>query len=369
MIGKGFSGLPGALSWDSSMRLGIIGLPGCGKTTVFNALTGSAASTADFSGGERGPNLAAVKVPEPRLAFLARLHSPQKVTQASVEYVDMGGLSGRADREHQVGDGFLAAIRPVDALVHVVRNFPHPVHGPADPLGDFHRVETELIISDLIVVEKRLERIAADRKRGKKEDPKELQLLEECQKTLEEGRPLRSRATLADAPPLRGYAFLSAKPMLVLLNQWEEGAAESPAPPSVATWPPVLAIVGRLEMELAQLTPEEAAEFMTELGVEGLARDRVIGASHELLNLISFFTANEREVRAWTVKQGTPAIKAAGVVHSDMERGFIRAEVVPFKDLEKAGSYAGAQKRGLVRLEGRDYIVQDGDVIFFRFHV
>ncbi|HYR02935.1 MAG TPA: DUF933 domain-containing protein [Syntrophobacteria bacterium] len=351
------------------MRLGIIGLLGSGKTTVFNALTGSAASTGDFSGAERGPNLAAVKVPEPRLALLAKLHRPQKVTQVTVEYVDMGGLSGSADKKQPLGDAFLTAIRPVDALVHVVRNFPHFLHGPADPLGDFARVETELIISDLIVVEKRLERIATDRKRGKKEEPQELRLLEECRKTLEAGRPLRSDPAIADAPPLRGYTFLSAKPMLALVNLAEGGAGTGSPVRSTETWPPVLEIVGKLEMELSQLPPEEAAEFMPELGVQGLARDRVILASHELLDLISFFTANEREVRAWNVRRGTPAVRAAGVVHSDMERGFIRAEVVAYEELEAAGSYAAAQKKGLVRLEGKEYIVQDGDVIFFRFHV
>ncbi len=351
------------------MRLGIIGLPGCGKTTVFNALTGSAAPTGDFSGGERGPNLAVVKVPEPRLPFLAKLHNPPKVTQVTVEYVDMGGLSGSADREHQLSDSFLTAIRPVDALVHVVRNFHHPVHGPADPAGDVRRVEIDLILSDLVVIEKRLERIAADRKRGKREDPQELHLLEGCRRTLEESRSLRTETTLAEAPVLRGYSFLSAKPMLVLINEPEEGASASPLEESAGMRLSVLEIMGKLEMELGQLAPDEAAEFMAELGVKTMARDQVIVASYELLNLVSFFTANEREVRAWTVRAGTPAIKAAGVVHSDMERGFIRAEVVPFHDLRQAGTYAAAQKKGLVRLEGRDYIVKDGDVIFFRFHV
>ncbi|HVO85044.1 MAG TPA: DUF933 domain-containing protein, partial [Syntrophobacteria bacterium] len=327
------------------------------------------ASTGDFSGAERGPNLAAVKLPEPRLALLAKLHRPPKVTQVTVDYVDMGGLSGSADKKQQLGDAFLTAIRPVDALVHVVRNFPHPVHGAADPRRDFDRVETELIISDLVVAEKRLERITTDRKRGKKEDPQELRLLEECRKTLEAGRPLRSEAAIADAPSLRGYTFLSAKPMLVLVNQAEGGTGTVSPVARAETWPPVVEIVGKLEMELAQLPPAEAAEFMTELGLEGLARDRVIVASHELLDLISFFTANEREVRAWNVRRGTPALMAAGVVHSDMERGFIRAEVVAYKELEAAGSYAAAHKKGLVRLEGKDYIVQDGDVIFFRFHV
>jgi GTP-binding protein YchF len=351
------------------MRLGIIGLPGCGKTTIFNALTGSTAPTGDFSGGERGPNLAVVKVPEPRLAFLAELHKPQKVTQVTVEYVDMGGLSGRGDREHQLSDSFLTAIRPVDALVHVLRNFHHPLHGPADPARDLQRVETDLVFSDLVVIEKRLERMAIDRKRGKREDPQELKLLDGCRRTLEEGRPLRTEPVLAGAPLLRGYSFLSAKPMLILINQPEEHASESPPAQGVGTRLSVLEIMGKLEMELGQLAPEEAAEFMAELGVPTMARDRVVVASYEILNLISFFTANEREVRAWNVKAGTSAIKAAGAVHSDMERGFIRAEVIAFPDLQKAGSYAAAQKKGLVRLEGKEYVVRDGDVIFFRFHV
>jgi GTP-binding protein YchF len=351
------------------MRLGIIGLPGCGKTTIFNALTGSTAPTGDFSGGERGPNLAVVKVPEPRLAFLAELHKPQKVTQVTVEYVDMGGLSGSSDREHQLSDSFLNAIRPVDALVHVVRNFHHPLHGPADPTRDLQRVETDLVFSDLVVIEKRLERMASDRKRGKREDPQELKLLDGCRRTLEEGRPLRTEPVLAEAPLLRGYSLLSAKPMLALINQPEERTSESRLAQGVGTRLSVLEIMGKLEMELGQLAPQETAEFMAELGVTTMARDRVVVASYEILNLISFFTANEREVRAWNVKAGTPAIKAAGAVHSDMERGFIRAEVIAFPELQKAGSYAAAQKKGLVRLEGKEYVVRDGDVIFFRFHV
>jgi GTP-binding protein YchF len=351
------------------MRLGIIGLPGCGKTTVFNALTSSSAQVSDFSSVDRGPNLAVVKVPEPRLPFLAKLYNPKKVTEATVDYVDVGGLTGVAQRGEELGEAFLNHIRPVDALVHVVRNFQHPLHGPPDPLGDISRVETELILADLLVVEKRLERIATERKKGKKESTEEVRLLEQCLATLEASNALRPLADVLDVPIMRGFSFLSAKPMLILVNQPEEDVQRLPKEITDGTMGPHLEIVGKLEMELAQLSPEEAGEFMGELGLEALAREQVIQASSRLLGLISFFTANEQEARAWTIKEGSSALRAAGVVHTDMERGFIRAEVVASDDLEKAGNYAGAQKQGLVRLEGKDYIVQDGDVIFFRFKV
>jgi len=351
------------------MQLGIIGLPGCGKTTVFNALTSSSAEVADFSAAIRGPNIAVVKVPEPRLNFLAQLYNPKKITEAAVEYVDVGGLSGTTEKGEELGESFLNSIRPVDALVHVVRNFPHPMYGPPDPLEDITRVETELILADLLVVEKRLERIAADRKRGKKENAEEVRLLQECQKILEISRPLRSQPELADIPVLRGFSFLSIKPLLLLVNQPEGTVPPLPDQIIDGSMAPYLEIVGKLEMELAQLPQNEAIEFMEEMGLDTLARDQVIKKSYQLLGLISFFTTNEQEARAWTIPHGTSALEAAGVVHSDMERGFIRAEVVHYDDLESAGSYAAAQKGGLVRLEGKEYMVQDGDVIFFRFKV
>ncbi len=351
------------------MKLGIIGLPSCGKTTVFNALTGSSAQVADFSTPDRGPNLAVVRVPEPRLAYLAQLYNPKKVTETTVDFVDIGGLTGSAQRGQELGEAFLNHIRPVDALVHVVRNFHHPVHGSPDPLGDISRVETELILADLLVVEKRLERIAAERKRGKKENPAEVRLLQECKKTLETSHALRSQVDWLDVPVMRGFSFLSGKPVLILINQAEEDVPPLPAEIRDETIAPCLEIVGKLEMELAQLSPDEAGEFMEELALEVLARDQVIQACSKILGLISFFTTNEQEARAWTIRKGAPALKAAGVVHSDMERGFIRAEVVHYDDLKDAGSYGAAQKQGLVRLEGKEYVVQDGDVIFFRFSV
>jgi hypothetical protein len=351
------------------MQLGIIGLPGCGKTTVFNALTGSSAEVADFSTGLRGPNIAVVKVPEPRLNFLAQLYNSKKATEATVEYVDVGGLTGTTEKGQELGESFLNSIRPVDALVHVVRNFSHPMYGPPDPLEDITKVEIELILADLLVVERRLERIGADRKRGKKENPEEIQRLQECQQILETSRPLRSQPELANIPLLRGFSFLSIKPLLLLLNQPEENVPSLPDHIIDGSLAPCLEIVGKLEMELAQLPPEEAIEFMEELGLDSLVRDQVIKTSYQLLGLISFFTTNEQEARAWTIQQGTTALEAAGVVHSDMQRGFIRAEVVHYDDLESSGNYAAAQKQGLVRLEGKEYRVQEGDVIFFRFKV
>ncbi|MBW1982068.1 MAG: redox-regulated ATPase YchF [Deltaproteobacteria bacterium] len=350
------------------MRLGIIGLPGSGKTTVFNALTGSSAQVAQFSGGQQGPNLAVVKVPEPRLSLLTDLYHPKKVTEATVEYVDVAGLTGSTDQQ-QLGDAFLSHIRPVDALVHVVRNFPHPLHGDPEPYADIEKVDLELMLADLLVIEKRLDRIAHDKKRGKKENPQEVQLLLTCKELLEKDVPLRRQADTFADPLLRGYSFLSMKPLLLLFNQPEEQEHLELIDVRDKVQDPVEEIIGKLEMELAQLPAHEAEEFMIEMGVESLARERLIHASFKLLNLISFFTANEQEVRAWTVKRGTAALKAAGVVHSDMERGFIRAEVVSYTDLQAAGSYSEAQKQGRVRLEGKEYEVKDGDVIFFRFHV
>ena len=279
------------------MRLGIIGLPGCGKTTVFNALTSSSAEITDFSTAVRGPNLAVVRVPEPRLPFLAKLYHSKKVTEATVDYVDVAGLTGSAQKGQELGESFLNNIRPVDALVHVVRNFPHPLHGSSNPLGDISRVETELILADLLVVEKRLERMDTERKRGKKENPEEAQVLQKCQETLEASRGLRSQADMLEIPIMRGFSFLSAKPVLFLINQPEEDAP--PLPPEITdeTVAPYLEIIGKLEMELAQFSPDEAGEFMEELGLESLARDQVIQASSKLLGLISFFTTNEQEAR------------------------------------------------------------------------
>ncbi len=349
------------------MKIGIVGLPGAGKTTVFNALTGSAAEVSAYGRASRDPNLAVVKVPDERLDKLSAMYKPKKTTPAQIQYVDVAGtLSAREDKGGSLDD-LLRLLRPVDALVHVVRNFERPGE-PPNPQADFEALESELVFSDLVIVERRLERLEQDTKKGKKADPKEIELLKKAREILDKGEALRSHTEIASSPLLRGYAFLSAKPCIVVLNSGDDvamGYTSLELPPGV----PLVELKGRLEMELSELSPEEAEDFRKDLGLSEPATFQLIRASHELLGLISFFTVGDDEVRAWNVRKGTPAQKAAGVIHSDIERGFIRAEVVAYKDLMELGSYTFAQKAGKVRLEGKEYQVQDGDIINFRFNV
>ncbi len=349
------------------MKIGIVGLPGSGKTTVFNALTGSAAELSAYGSSSRDPNLAVVKVPDPRLDRLSAMYNPKKTTPAQIQYVDVAGtLSAREDKGGTL-DELLRLLRPVDALLHVIRNFDRPGE-PATPGQDFETLESELILSDLIIVEKRLERLEQDRKKGRKGDPAEPELLEKAQQILNGGEALRTYPEVASSPVLRGYAFLSAKPCIVLLNSGDDvtlGSTAVKLPPGV----PLLELKGRLEMELAELSPEEAEIFRKDLGLLEPATFQLIRTSQKLLGLISFFTVGDDEVKAWNIRRDTKAQKAAGTIHSDIERGFIRAEVVAYDDLIELGTYAAAQKAGKVRLEGKDYPVKDGDIINFRFNV
>ncbi len=352
------------------MEIGIVGLPGSGKTTIFNALTGSEAETSAFQGGKKDPNLALVKVPDERLDRLAAMYKPKKVTPAQVKYIDLGGSissSGSGKAKQEAMDEILRLLRPCDALVHVVRGFEFAGQGPT-PQEDFEQFESELILTDLMSVEKRLERLEKEVKKGKKGDPRELELLKAAHEILDGGQALRTSEEIASAPQLRGYTFLSAKPVIVVLNigeDDEEGNFRLELPEGIS----FLEIKGSIEMELAQLPEDEAEEFRRDMGLEEPAIYRLIKESYRLLGLISFFTVGEDEVRAWTIRRGTLAPKAAGAIHSDMEKGFIRAEVVHYDDLMAAGSYHGAQKAGKVRLEGKDYPVKDGDIINFRFNV
>jgi GTP-binding protein YchF len=352
------------------MEIGIVGLPGSGKTTIFNALTGSEAETSTFQGGKKDPNLALVKVPDERLDRLAAMYKPRKVTPAQVKYIDLGGSissSGSGKAKQEAMDEILRLLRPCDALVHVVRGFEFAGQPPT-PQEDFEQFESELILTDLMSVEKRLERLEKEVKKGKKGDPRELELLKAAHEILDGGQALRTSEEIALAPQLRGYTFLSAKPVIVVLNigeDDEEGNFRIELPEGIS----FLEIKGSIEMELAQLPDDEAEEFRKDMGLEEPAIYRLIKESYRLLGLISFFTVGEDEVRAWTIRRGTLAPKAAGAIHSDMEKGFIRAEVVHYDDLMAAGSYHGAQKAGKVRLEGKDYPVQDGDIINFRFNV
>ncbi|WP_456433478.1 DUF933 domain-containing protein [Thermosulfuriphilus sp.] len=346
------------------MKIGIIGLPGSGKTTIFNAITGRGAELSQAGAWHRGTNLAVVQVPDERLEALAALFSPPKLSPATVEFVDVAvEFSEDKARDGRLEE-LIAALRPAQALFHVVRAFDLSGLAP-NPQADLERLDSELILTDLISVERRLERLEKDRKRGKSPPVGEYELLLKAKGLLDSGRPLRVDHSLAEAPELRGFAFLTAKPMVVVINLGDEVQA----PELKVEAAMVVAIHGALEMEVSQLAPEEAEAFRKEYGLEGSAVDRLIRAGYQVLERISFFTAGDKEVRAWTIRRGTPAVKAAGVVHSDMERGFIRAEVIPWKDLVRLGSYQAAREEGLLRLEGRDYIVQDGDVIIFRFKV
>jgi ribosome-binding ATPase len=355
------------------LKLGIIGLPGSGKSTVFRALTGGLDSSKKKV---NEPSVGVVKVNDDRLDFLAQFHKPKKVTPAQVEYLDIGGF-GESKGAKTIGDKGLVFIRNLDAFIHCVRFFDSPLLEQADPLRSFLSVQDELILSDMAVVEKRLERIEKDLHRGKKELAHEHELLKHAYKLLDENKPLRFFPNIDDIAELRSFAFLSAKPQLVLLNAGENKSREEIAgeiakiKERVGEDPNILIdwLYADAEAEIATLSEEDAKEFLGDLQLEEGAKDRIIKKSFELLNLIVFFTAGEPEVRAWQITKSQNAMKAAGAIHSDIERGFIRAEIVAFAAFKTAGSMSAAQKLGKVRLEGKDYIVQDGDIILFRFNV
>ncbi len=347
------------------MKLGIIGHGRSGKTTVFNALTRRTEESPP-SGGRVAPVLGAVPVPDQRLEWLGRLYHPRKKVPAQVTYMDLQGMPGAADQKKEYMALLLTHMRPVDAFLLVVRNFHDPVLGAPDVVKDIRSMEEEFILADLATVEKRLERMSAEKKKGRKISDVERHLLERCADLLNEEKPLRQDPEITSAPELRGYTFLSAKPILVLINNEDE---DDQMPPLPEACPDAMVVRGRLEMEMAQLGEEDARAFRDDYGIGESVLDRVIRRSFQLLGLGTFFTVGDDEVKAWTIPVGLPAVEAAGVVHSDMKKGFIRAEVVAFDDLKKAGGHAAAKKQGLVRLEGRDYPVKDGDIILFRFNV
>lgn len=361
------------------MRIGIIGLPQSGKTTVFNALTGGAAPVATGSGYGQETHVAVVKVPDKRLARLAEMFHPRKVTPAEVQYLDFPGVGfGTRDKSEAA---WVGTLRTVDALLQVVRSFGDesvPHEGPIDPLADAEKVQLELMLSDLGIVERRLQRLDADLKRTRAGErapiEAEIALFRQFQEQLEASVPIRDlELTEEQQRSIRGYQFLSAKPLLLVLNLGEDqlGRATELEQQLARAYPhqktAVASLCGKLEMELAQLAPEDAQTFMADLGITELAAGKIIRRSYELAGLISFLTAGEDEVRAWTIVRGTTAPQAAGVIHTDMEKGFIRAEVVAFDDLMACGSLAEARRRGLLRQEGRNYIVQDGDILNILF--
>jgi GTP-binding protein YchF len=357
------------------VHIGIIGLPGSGKTTVFQALT-----RADSSGTRTGSkgDTRIVAVPDVRLDTLAAMYHPRKVTPATIEFVDplVAGQQGA-----RFVESLVALMRDADALAHVVRAFHHPAvphpQGSVDAVRDFYALNNELLLADLGVVEKRLERLSKDIKKVRNPElDSEFALLQRCQEALEAERPVRSLPlTEAERKRLRGFGLLTSKAQLVVLNLDE--AHIEPAEPEVASFRArvqdpaleVMPLYGKLESEIAQLPPEEAQSFLHEIGLPQSGLDRFIRTSYALLGLCSFFTAGEKEVRAWTIPHGLLAPQAAGVIHSDLERGFIRAEVIHYNDLVASGSLAKGREVGKLRIEGKDYRVQDGDVLLIRFNV
>ncbi len=361
------------------MKIGIIGLPNSGKTTVFNALTGGSAETAAYSSGQLEPNIATVKVPDERLLVLAQMYKPKKTTFADVQYIDVAGLSGER-KGGGLPPAFLNYIAQVDALLHVVRAFedesvPHP-EGGVDAKRDIESVDLELMFGDMAIIERRLQRIEPEIKKmtGKEREQRivERDALQRLQAGLENDQPIRDQELSPDEEKLlRGFQFLSAKPILIVVNIGEDQLGQDIAVgiPYDHQKAAVTQLAGKVEAEIAQLDPADAELFLADLNIQEPARDRVIRASYDLLGLIAFLTAGPDEVRAWPLRRNTPAVEAAGEIHSDIQRGFIRAEVVAYDDLIAAGSMAEAKKRGTVRMEGKTYIVQDGDVTNFLFNV
>lgn len=355
------------------MQVGIIGLPSAGKTTLFNILTGAKAATSRYGGEKKDANVGVAKVPDPRLDKLSELHDPKKTTPATIEFVDVAGLvPGEAK-----GGGFppqlIAALRQVDALLHVVRAFEddellHPA-GSINPQRDADDLALELSFADLDIIEKRIEKLQADVKKRSGADRdvalRDLELMEKCKTALEAETPLRDvEFTPDELRALRGYTFLSMKPLLVALNIGEDQIAE---PPQLNV--PTVAISARVEGDIAEMPEDERIEFLEALGLSEPARNRLIRFAYDSLGLQSFFTVGKDEVRAWTIRKGDSAVTAASKIHSDLARGFIRAEVMNYDKVVESGDWDKAKSAGQMRLEGKEYVVLDGECVHFRSNV
>jgi ribosome-binding ATPase len=353
------------------MKVGLVGFAGAGKTTIFNTLTGLTAEVGGYGAREKA-NVGVIKVPDNRVDKLAELYNPKKKTYAEISFVDVAGP--QAEEAHQTRTGLDAKLvqhwRDVDALVHVVRAFDTPMLAePPNPVRDISAFDDELILTDLVQIENRIARLKKE-----KDSSREAELMERLKRVLESETPLRDvDLSSEEHATIAGFRFLSVKPLLLLLNLAEDQVVSGPPAAILAAAESkrlsLIAMSGKVESEIAELAPEEQREFLRDLGIRESARDRFIRAAYALLDLISFLTSGEDECRAWSIRRGTHAQRAAGVIHSDIERGFIRAEVIRFEDLVECGSEARCREHGKLKLEGKEYVVQDGDVIHFRFNV
>lgn len=364
------------------MKLGIVGLPNVGKSTLFNAITKAGAESANYPFCTIDPNIGIVSVPDERLNKLAEMYHPKKVTHTAIEFVDIAGLVKGASKGEGLGNKFLSHIREVDAIVHVVRCFEDPnivhVDGSIGPARDIETINLELIFADLELLEKRIERVKKQSKSGDKKYQIELEFLDKIHQHLEANQPVRSMPIDDDWKKYTEQLFLlTSKPLLYCANVAEDDIGQPEDNPYLQELiafadkenADVMVICASIEEEIAQLEDDEKQMFLQELGLNESGLDRLIKASYKLLGLISYLTAGEPEVRAWTIEKGTKAPQAAGKIHSDFERGFIRAEIVAYDDLMRVGSYTAAKEQGLVRSEGKDYVMKDGDVTLFRFNV
>ena len=365
------------------MKLGIVGLPNVGKSTLFNSLTKAGAESANYPFCTIDPNVGVVAVLDERLKLLGDLYHSKKVTPAVIEFVDIAGLVKGASKGEGLGNQFLSNIREVDAIVHVVRCFEDSnvvhVDGSVNPLRDIETINLELIFSDLEILERRIAKVAKGA-RMDKEQAKELAMLERVKERLEDGKLAIGFETEDEDEEeyFKNLNLLTAKPVIYAANVGEEDLANDGADNAGVqavreyakeTGSEVFAICAQIEEEISELDDEERQMFLDDLGLKESGLEKLIRASYHLLGLMSFLTSGEDETRAWTIKQGTKAPQAAGKIHTDFERGFIKAEVVNYKDLLENGSLAAAREKGLVRMEGKEYVVQDGDVILFRFNV